>query len=301
MIGRIVEIAQDYRYLSVYRGFLIIEETRPERKQVGKVPLDDIHSLIINSHGVSFSANLAVVLGEKSVPIVFCGPNHQPVSYCLPLVGNHEQTKRINAQAEMSGDEKLALWTEVVRAKIGSQAALLKALGKTYLPLIRISKKVSLGDPSNCEAQAAKAYWKILFGTGFKRDKALSGINSLLNYGYTILRSTVLRSIVSVGLHPSLGIHHRNAGNPMCLADDLMEPYRPLIDHVVFNLSGEPIEELTSEHKRALVSVMHKNVRFDEQVVPVSAAIERNINSFCWRCIDKSTDVDYRWVTQNIG
>lgn len=228
MIGRVVEIAEDGRFLSVKRGFLVVSH---EREELGRVALDDIAALVVNAHGCAYTNNVVTMLAERGIAMVVCGPNHLPKAFLWPVDGHHAQSTRMAAQLEASKPLKKRIWQQLVRAKIRQQAANLAAWGRPAGGFHLLERKVRSGDPDNVEAQAARRYWPLLFGNEFRRDTAGGGVNGLLNYGYAILRSGVARAVMAAGLHPGLGVHHSNRSNPMCLVDDLMEPFRPLVDH----------------------------------------------------------------------
>lgn len=222
---RVVDIATDGRHLSLYRGFMLVEE---DRQEVGRIALDDIHAVIIHAHGTTWSANLVAALAERGAPIVFCGSNHSPIAITLPLNGHHVQNARFRAQWEASTPLMKQLWRRVVSAKILMQGSLLAARGVEGANAFQhIAARVKSGDSENLEAQAARRYWPLLMGPEFRRDRDAPGVNALLNYGYAVMRATVARAVVAAGLHPTIGIQHANRGNSLALADDLIEPFRP--------------------------------------------------------------------------
>jgi len=253
MIGRIVEVADDRRHLFVSRGFLVVQDTEESRKELGQVPLDDIAAVIANAHGLSYTNNLLVALAERGAPFVLCGPNHNAVGMLLSIDGHFLQAKRLDAQIAASKPTHKRLWAEVVKAKLTQQAAALEAAGAPTAPLSALVNKVRSGDPDNLEAQGARRYWSLLFGDGFRRDQDGDGLNGLLNYGYTVLRAATARSVVAAGLHPTLSLFHRNEGNAMRLVDDVMEPFRPVIDLRVWQLNKKGENRVTPDTKRALV------------------------------------------------
>lgn len=275
MIGRIVEIADDKRHLFVHRGFLVVRDTAGERKELGQVPLDDIGAVIANAHGLTYTNNLLVKLAERGVPFVLCAANHNPVGMLLPIDGNYEQARRIGAQLAAKRPVHKRMWAAIVRSKLEQQAAVLEAVGVPFMPLLALSKKVKSGDPNNLEAQGARRYWSLLFGGDFRRDQSGGGVNSLLNYGYTILRSATARAVVSAGLHPSIGLFHSNAGNPMRLVDDLIEPFRPIIDMRVWMLQQRGEGEVSPDAKRVLVQTLYDDMLTDVGATPVSVCMQR--------------------------
>ena len=269
MLGRIVEVADDRRHLFLSRGFMVVQDTEGARKELGQVPLDDIAAVIANAHGLSYTNNLLVALAERGAPFVLCAANHNAVGMLLPVDGNFQQAKRFDAQLSASLPTIKRLWADIIKAKLTQQASALEAAGKASVPLMALVKKVRSGDPDNIEAQGARRYWSLLFGSEFRRDQGEAGINSLLNYGYTVLRAAMARAVVASGLHPTLGLHHCNQGNPMRLVDDLMEPFRPVIDLKVWQLVRNHERHVTPETKRALVRTMYDDMQTGAGATPV--------------------------------
>ena len=272
MIGRIVEIAEQGRHLSIKRGFMVVQSGGEE---LGRVPLDDIGALIANAHGLTYSNNLVLALAERNAAFVLCGPNHQPAAFLWPLQTHHWQTLRMRAQIEAGAPVKKRLWQALVQAKIAQQGAVLEALAQPAGAFETLARKVRSGDPENLEAQAARRYWPLLFGEDFRRDTSAGGRNALLNYGYAILRSATARAIMAAGLHPSLGLHHKNRNNPMCLVDDLMEPFRPVVDLRVHALTQDGNVEVNPEAKAALAAVATFDTVGERGITPLATALER--------------------------
>jgi len=270
MIGRIVEIAHDGRHLAVDRGFMTVSADGAE---IGRVPLDDIGMVIVNAHGITYSNNLVVKLAERGAGMVLCGANHLPVAWLWPVVGHHDQATRLRAQIEASGPLTKRLWQTVVKAKIRQQGAVLDAMGKPGAGFGLMAARVNSGDPDNMEAQAARRYWPLLFGDDFRRDRDSGGINGLLNYGYTVLRSATARAVCAAGLHPSIGMQHKSGD--MCLVDDLMEPFRPMVDLVVARLVKTGATEVSRDAKKALADVASLDMRTDKGRTPVFLCLER--------------------------
>jgi CRISPR-associated protein Cas1 len=275
MLGRIVEVAEERRHLSLHRGFLVVESTAPPRAEVGRVPLDDLAAVIANGYGLSYSHNLLVALGERGVPFVLCGSNHLPVAVLAALDGHHLQAKRFDAQLATSLPTRKRLWADIVRAKLAQQAATLSAVGAASAPLKALVAQVRSGDPANLEAQGARRYWGLLMGDGFRRDQAAGGANSLLNYGYTVLRACTARAVTAAGLHPTHALHHANEGNAMRLVDDLMEPFRPVVDLCVWRLVQQGCTEVTADTKRELVASMFDELPTESGATPVMVCAQR--------------------------
>lgn len=276
MIGRIVELADDQRHLFVSRGFMVVQDTGGERKELGQVPLDDIAAVIGNAHGLSYTNNLLVALAERGAPFVLCASNHNAVGMLWPVEGNFQQAKRFDAQIAANKPTNKRLWADIVRAKLTQQAATLEAAGAPTAPLSALVGKVRSGDPDNIEAQGARRYWGLLFGERFRRDQNGGGTNALLNYGYTVLRAAVARAVIAAGLHPTLGLHHANEGNAMRLVDDLMEPFRPVVDLRIWKLQQE-MESLvvTPDNKRALVRTLYDDMQTSSGTTPLMICMQR--------------------------
>lgn len=275
MIGRIVEVADDRRHLFLSRGFLVVQDTEGERKELGQVPLDDITAVIANAHGLSYTNNLLVALAERCAPFVLCAANHNAVGMVWPIEGNFQQAKRFDAQIAAKQPLIKRLWAEIVKSKLQQQAAALEATGAPFVPLSALVRKVRSGDPDNFEAQGARRYWGLLLGDDFRRDQQAGGLNAMLNYGYTVLRAATARAVVAAGLHPTLGLHHSNAGNAMRLVDDLMEPFRPIVDLKVWQLHRQGESEVTPESKRALVRTLYDDMQTSAGATPVMVCAQK--------------------------
>ena len=272
-MDHIVDIATEGLHLSARRGFLIVAR---EREEQGRVALDDVHAVIVHAHGVTWTTNLAVALAERGAIMVLCGSNHAPIALMTPIDGYHAQGARMRAQWEAPEPMRKQLWRQVVRAKIAMQASHLDAAGAEGGDALRfMARRVRSGDPGNQEAQAARRYWTSLFGPDFRRNREASGVNALLNYGYAVMRATMARSIVAAGLHPSVGLHHRSGVNSFALVDDLVEPFRPLVDAVVRRLGADGINSVTPASKRPLVRLIGADLQLDGAVSPVSVAAQR--------------------------
>ncbi len=270
---RIVDIAADGQHLSVHRGFLIVKRDGAE---VGRVALDDIHAVIVHAHGSSWTANLVAALAERGAPILFCGANHMPVAVTLPLEGHHAQNARMQAQIGASRPLAKQLWRRIVSAKILMQGSLLDACGISGAEAFPfMARRVRSGDKENLEAQAARRYWPLLMGADFRRDRDAGGANALLNYGYAILRATCARAIVAAGLHPTLGIQHAHRNNACALADDLVEPFRPLVDALARTMAHEGVDRLDPAAKRRFARLIAFDLMVGEETSPVSVAAVR--------------------------
>jgi CRISPR-associated endonuclease Cas1 len=269
-LDRIIDISSDGRHLSRERGFLKVSEQGTE---VGRIPLDEITAVIVHAHGTTCSASLLAELADRGAPVVFCSPNHAPRSVLMPLEGHHAQGARLRAQWQAKAPFMKQAWKQVVVAKIRMQAAALDAHAAAPAPLDMMARQVTSGDSTNLEAQAARYYWPRMLGEDFRRDRDAPDINALLNYGYTVLRAATARAIVAAGLHPTIGLHHSNRGNAFALADDLMEPFRPLVDCAVRGLAERNGTEVDSEAKQALARLIALDLPLGDGQSPVSVAL----------------------------
>ena len=289
MVGRVVEIATDGRHLSISRGFLVISEKGDE---IGRVAMDDIAAVVANAHGLTYSNNALVELSTRGVPVVLCGANHMPAAIVWPVDAHHVQTGRMNDQVAASVPLKKRLWAQLVRAKILAQGATLAAVGASSGGFYLLSRKVRVGDPENVEAEAARRYWPLLFGRDFHRDKDGPGINGLLNYGYAVLRAGIARAVMASGLHPGFGLMHSNRSNPMVLIDDLMEPFRPVVDREVRRLVGRGINEVVRDAKTELARVMTVDLPTKAGLSPLMVCAERLAQSLARTYAGEADELD---------
>ena len=276
MIGRVIEIASEGRHLARDRGLMTVSCGGVED---GRVPLDDIGVLLCNARGLTYSNGLLVELARRGAAVVLCGANYLPVAWLWPLEGHHVQALRMRQQLETSLPLRKRLWQATVRAKIGQQRSTLEMLGKPDGGLGDLAQRVKSGDTDNMEAQAARCYWPLLFGPDFHRERFGEMPNPLLNYGYTVLRAATARAVVAAGLHPSLGVHHQNRYDAMCLADDLMEPFCPAVDYVVAGLMESGCADVTSDAKRVLAGVLAADMSTERGTTPLETCLERAAQS----------------------
>lgn len=257
MPNNIIEIATNNKKLSVCRGFLRIEEEGSVQKDI---PFNFIHALIISAYNVVYTNNLLQKLCEENIPMIILGHNYTPSGMLLSYLGQNKQTEIQYAQIENKKPLEKKIWQLIIKEKIKNQSRVLD-LFKKENKLQHIYKTVLSGDSSNREAYAARLYFKALFGNEFTRDKELQGVNSFLNYGYAILRSSLARYVVAAGLNPSYGVGHYNKLNPFCLVDDLIEPFRPVVDAYVYRLfeNNPDIEEITHQYKAGLSALLTKD------------------------------------------
>jgi len=271
MLKRVIDISSQ-SYVHKRNQQLIIEQ---HGETVGSVPIEDLGFLILQNSAITISLSLITACQNNNIVIVFCDEKHLPSSTLLPLFKGHSlHSKILSQQISMKLPAKKRLWKEIVSLKISQQHKTLEELGKKSERLKKMSQEVRSGDPENIEAQAAKLYWKILSGGEFRRDVNGSGVNALLNYGYSICRALFARAIVAGGLHPTLGLHHHNQYNGLCLADDLMEPCRPWIDFCVMNLLNEGLSEVNMITKNKLLGLLSVDVKYDNKTMPLMVACQ---------------------------
>ena len=234
MTDRIIDIADAPAWLHSRNRLLVIED---EDGNEATVPYADLAALVVSHPRVTYSQSVLAELAAAGAAFVACDASRMPVAMLLPLVGQSVQAERFAQQAAASLPTCKRLWKQIVRAKIRAQARTLTDLRGDDQGLSNLVSRVRSGDPTNIEAQAGRRYWRALFDdNAFRRLRDAPDENRFLNYGYAVLRALVARAICAAGLHPGLGIHHHNRYDPFPLADDLMEPFRPIVDRAVVAL-----------------------------------------------------------------
>ncbi len=232
-------------------------------------PLEDVRTIMVDHHSASLTVPLITKLVDNNVGIVYCDETHMPVSMMMDLESNSLQSKRFQHQLSASVPTKKRLWKQIVEAKIRNQSMLLQQRGLGERLLAMYYNNVKSNDATNREGAAAKVYWKMLIGKDFVRDRYGAPPNSLLNYGYALMRSAMARGLMNAGLLPTVGIFHKNCFNAFPLADDMMEPYRPFIDRKVLELFGSEITEVCRESKKALLDLFYTDIT--ENAIMMSA------------------------------
>lgn len=284
-------------YLSVRDEQLIIKfpeieknDTLPEsfkKDQQRSVPIEDIGVIILDNRQITLTHGVLEKLLDNNCAVITCNSNRMPYGLMLPLAGNTLQSERFRHQIDATLPLKKQLWQQTIAAKIENQGLVLKELrGCETGNMFQWASKVRSGDPENLEARAAAYYWSQLFSQypDFTRKREGVWPNILLNYGYAILRAIVARGLVGTGLLPTLGIHHHNRYNAYCLADDIMEPYRPFVDRLVFELTQKcQGEELTKELKAELLQIPVLDVRINERRSPLMVAVNTTTTSL-YKC-----------------
>lgn len=276
MIKRTIEISTAGTYVKARDEQLFI---MMNDQTLGKVPLEDIGILIIDNPQVSCSQSALNGVCSYGGAVLLCDRSHHPSSLLLPLSGNTLHTKKLKAQVNAGKTIHKRLWQQIVKSKLKNQATLLEKSSDPYNKLMKLAEEVKSDDKTNCEAQGAKIYFRALFGNDFRRFREGDSPNNLLNYGYMTLRAAVARAICITGLHPALGIHHKHRENAFCLADDLMEPYRPYIDKYVVKLASEGYTEVNKEVKRELLKVLTESVRLWKGKGPLMVAVQKTASS----------------------
>lgn len=237
-------------------------------------PIEDIGFVIIDHPMISLTVPLLNELTENNVAVIFCNNKQMPHSMLMPLDGNTTLQESYKFQIEASAPLKKQMWKQLVEAKIMNQAALLDRVGKQGMMLRPYYSNVKSGDSDNREGAAARVYWSQLFEDGFRRDREGDSPNQFLNYGYTILRGAVARALVGSGLYPAFGIFHRSRYNAFPLADDVMEPYRPFVDEIVYSLySGTEKSILDKQTKAKLLRVLFVDVKIGKMTRPLEVAL----------------------------
>lgn len=285
-------------YLSLKNGQLVIKLPQVEKNDnlpesfkteaIKTIPIEDIGVVVLDHRQITVTQALLGALLDNNCAVITCDEKHLPAGLLLTLEGNTLQSERFNDQIEASLPLKKQLWQQTVQAKIHNQASVLKRLRKTEVGnMISWEKDVRSGDPDNLEGRAAVYYWRNLFPEqeNFLRDPDGEAPNNLLNYGYAILRGIIARALVSSGLLPTFGIHHHNRYNAYCLADDIMEPYRPYVDELVVNIMAEnsDYETLTPDLKRQLLGIPVLDVIIGGQRSPLMVAASQTTASL-YKC-----------------
>lgn len=275
-------------YLSLQNSQLVITNTE---KEVRTVPIEDIGVLVLEHQQITITHGVMAALIQNNAAVITCDQSHMPIGLHLPLDGGHTQTERFRYQLDASLPLKKQLWQQTVSAKIWNQARVLEKIGFEVANMYRWSREVRSGDPENLEGRAAAFYWQSIFSHKFQfyRNRGGDPPNNLLNYGYAVLRAVVARALVSSGLLPTLGIFHRNKYNAYCLADDIMEPYRPFVDWVVYRIVDEGLayQELDTTLKLRLLQIPQVNVYFDDMTSPLLVGVSRTTASLA-RCFEGS-------------
>jgi CRISP-associated protein Cas1 len=293
VIKRIIEISSEPMHLSVRLDQLLLQKF-DSNETAASIPCEDIGMVIVDHPRTTFSVSALARLMDFGAVVAVCGRDHLPSGLLLPIVSHTEVVWRLDDQINVSKPVLKNLWKQIVVAKIKAQTSTITDDASAVARLSVLARSVRSGDPTNVEAQAARIYWSALFppspqaGARFRRDAdGNDPINGLLNYGYAIVRAAVARALVSAGLQPAIGIHHSNRSNAFCLADDLVEPLRPMVDAIVKDLilRGRDADGVNRDNKAALLGVMFQAVRIADETGPLMVSLHRYAASLarCYR------------------
>jgi len=256
---------------------------KPDEEDESSIPIEDIGIVIIDNPQVTLTHGVLTSLLSNNAAVITCDKRHMPQGMLLNLDSGHIQSEMYAEQINASEPLKKQLWQQTTKAKILNQASLLKRKRIPITNMLHWAKKVRSGDPDNFEGRAAAYYWNNLFPKmlEFKRDKDGEAPNQLLNYGYAILRAITARALAASSLLPTLGIHHSNKYNAYCLADDIMEPYRPFVDNIVYTIvrNGEDFYELSTSIKKQLLEIATVDVEIDNKKSPLMVGMQRTTAS----------------------
>lgn len=286
-------------YLSMKNSQLVIKlpeivknDSLPESfKQCSEItkPIEDIGIIVLDNNRITITSGVLEAMLKNNCAIITCDNRSMPIGLLLPLYGNTTQNERFRQQLDASLPLMKQLWQQTIKVKIENQAAVLKKCAGAEIRCMKVwAADVKSGDSDNLEARAAAYYWKNLFKIeGFTRDREGIPPNNLLNYGYAILRAVVARGLVASGLLPTLGIHHHNRYNAYCLADDIMEPYRPYVDELVYGIvnSGLNYAEMTKELKARLLTIPTLEVVISGKRSPLMIAVGQTTSSL-FKCFN---------------
>lgn len=281
MTEHIIDLSEEGGRLNINLERLAIAQGEKEVL----IPLPEVAVVIVSHPAVNITQPALSGLMKHGAVFITCDEKRMPIGMMYPLVGHHLQMERLHYQISAPLPIRKRAWQKVIKAKVYAQGRLLLELYGDDKGLIPLVERVQPGDPDNVEGLASRKYWRSLFPPKFKfqRDTEVGGINALLNYGYAILRGITARAIVSAGLNPSIGIHHYNRYNPFCLADDLMEPYRPLVDYAVvqFIKDKDDFIELNKEAKQYLIQSLLKKYKLKDEERTLFDVISRTAVSLC--------------------
>lgn len=234
MTKRLLDFSESPASLSLSNGLMVIDQPGRGRQTVA---LEEIGAVVTSHRQIVLTQSLIAALGREGAVLVCCDERHHPCSMLLSVEGHFAQGERFRAQASAGAVVKKRVWRELVRAKLRMQGAVLRKLWAEDFGLAKMADRVKSGDAGNLEAAGAQRYWPRLFqDTDFRRGDDEDPRNGMLNYGYAVMRALTARGLCASGLHPTMGVNHRNRYNAFCLADDLMEPLRPLVDYRVADL-----------------------------------------------------------------
>lgn len=278
-----------YQHIMIESGAKIFQKNNRlciEKDVLHELPAEDIAAVVLDHREITVTTYCLEQLSSRGTVIIFCNGKHMPASVLLPYGANSRRLKVIRSQVSQKKPRLKQLWRQVVQEKIRNQGRCLVLCGKENI-VGKLTDKVKAGDTTNVESTAAAAYFPMLFGTDFTRRMPCL-INDILNYGYMILRSSIARYLAIYGFEPSLGLFHHSELNAFNLADDLIEPFRPLVDLYAFRFAQSREERLTKEMRRGLVQLLNCDIRSGKEVHSVNHAIEREVQSLS-RCYEAAS------------
>ncbi len=288
MIKHTIEISSEPAHLSVALEQLRIEQHKDGQDRSSSIPCEDIGLLVVDQLQTTYTHAALGALMRHGAAVVICGREHLPAGLLLPLPTHTEVVWRINEQIALRKPVRKQLWKQIVQAKLRAQAANLDDTQPEKTRILHLARSVRSNDETNIEAQGARVYWRAWLGQNspFRRNpKGKDALNAMLNYGYTVIRAAVARAIVSAGLLAAIGLHHANRSNPFCLADDLMEPFRPLVDARVRDLHRAGEKDINPGVKCALLQLLADRVALDGRRGPLMVALPRMVASLV-RCYE---------------
>ncbi len=291
MIKRVIDISEQ-AYLRVEHKQIRVER---DKTTIACIAIEDLGMLILQHPAIVITQAVITLCQQHNAAVLFCDEKHLPISVTLPLWSGHSlHTKVLREQIAISEPTRKRLWQQIVRKKIAEQVITIERANGNSTGLKRLQNKVKSGDPDNCEAQAARQYWALLMGKTFRRNPDELGVNSLLNYGYTIMRAMVARALVGTGLHPAIGLHHKSQYNGLCLADDVMEPFRPWIDWQVYKILENNVEPtINKATKQHLLGLLNQDVNFENRKMPLMIAVHSLVARLKLAQNDKSISLAY--------
>ena len=264
--------------LTLEQGWLVVTQG----EAVTRVPIEDLYSVVVDNRQSLISVALLTALSDAGVHMMLCDEKHLPSCVLLPLNRHYRAFGMLRDQLSLSATVQEIMWAQIVRAKIENQIEVLRLCGVPKArqePVVACLERIVPGDKRNVEATAAKRYFQALFGPPFRRtDEDVT--NAALNYGYSIMRSAIARSLCAYGFHGELGIHHIGEGNPFNLADDLIEPWRPLVDYWTDEHMDELFDTLTASNRRELVGIVNRTVQWEGKKTAVRYAVDRYVAAF---------------------
>lgn len=291
MIGRCLTFISPVTLSLKDQQLVVTFKDTPDERHTA--PIEDLGVVIIDNPQISVTIPLLNALAENNVAVVFCNGKGIPSSVLWNMDTNHNQCAILNAQITLDGRVKRKLWRQIIVSKISNQAALLRKLGKDADRLEPFYTFTTDKEVENKEGIAARLYFQELFGDAFVRDRSQPGINAMLNYGYTILRAASIKTLLGSGLFPAIGLFHHHRANAFPLADDMMEPYRPFVDEIVFDLYANGVSDLNRSAKQQLTSVLYCDTTFEKVKRPLSIGLQMTAASIAECILGNKTYIKY--------